>query len=93
MSLTSPVCAFMTIFYVLRLFLLYLIYFMSLDNIYFLDDESNDYGSDSVSTGTCAFTLNFDNYVGRVSGVGSGVFVPIVVEYNCDTITFLCLYK
>ena len=49
-----------------------------------LNDESDDDGSDSGSAGTCTFPFRFDdslgrvyNSVGRVSGVGSGVFAPI----------------
>ena len=56
-----------------------------------LDDESEDDGSDSGSPDTCAFTFLFEESVGcvdnsvgrggesvgRVCGVGSGVFVPI----------------
>ena len=54
-----------------------------------LDDESDDDGSDCGSSGTCAFPFPFDDSVGRVSGVGSGVFVPIVVEYKYDVVKFV----
>ena len=59
-----------------------------------LDDESNDDGSDSGSSGTCAFKFRFDEsvgsvggsvgrsdkFVGRVRGMGSGVFVLKGIE-------------
>ena len=62
---------------------------LSSDKSDFLDDESDDDGSDSGSTGTCAFTFSFDDYVCHVSGVGSGVFVPIGFKFNCDIVTFV----
>ena len=37
----------------------------------------------------CAFPLRFDEYVGCVSGLGAGVFVPIEVESKCDVVTFI----
>ena len=47
-----------------------------------LDDESDADGSDSGSAGTCAFPFRFEesigcvyNSIGRVCGVGSGIFV------------------
>ena len=64
-------------------FLLNFLQFMSSDKSDFLDYESDNDGSDSGSAGTWAFNFSFDEYVGcvgksvgRVSGVGSGVFVP-----------------
>ena len=54
-----------------------------------LDDHSDDGGSDSRSSGTCAFPFCFDDSVGCVSGVGSGMFFPIGVEENCDVILFV----
>ena len=39
------------------------------------DDESDDDGSGSVSPGMCDFPVCSVNSVGRVSGIGSGVFV------------------
>ena len=53
-----------------------------------LDDESEDYGSDSGYSSTCAFPFRFYNSVGCVSGMGSGFFVPKGVESNCDFVTF-----
>ena len=53
----------------------------------FLDDESDDDGSESGSAGICKFTFCFDEYVGNVDdsvvhvhGVGCGVFSPTAVE-------------
>ena len=44
-----------------------------------LDDESNVDGYDSVSSGTCAFPLRFEEYVGCVNGLVSVFFVLIGV--------------
>ena len=41
----------------------------------FFNDESENDGSGSSSSGTCSFPFCFIDSVGRVSGVGSGVFV------------------
>ena len=35
------------------------------------------------------FPLAFDEYFGRLSGLGSGVFVPIGVESKCGIVTFV----
>ena len=66
---------------------------MPLDELYSLNDESDNDGSDSGSACTRAFTFCFDdfvghveNYVGRVYDMGSGVFVPVVIESNCDVV-------
>ena len=56
---------------------------MSLENSYSLDDEYEDDVSDSGSSVTyyfCDFSLRFDNYVGSVNVLGSGVFTPTGVE-------------
>ena len=52
-----------------------------------LDDEPENDGYDSGSAGTCAFTFRFDeyvgrvdNFVGRVRGVGSGVFLMTGID-------------
>ena len=52
-----------------------------------LDDESDNYGSDSGSAGTCNFPFLFEdsvghveNSVGRVCGVVYGIFVLIGIE-------------
>ena len=57
------------------------------------DDESDDDGSDSGPTGTCAFTFCFEESVGRVDnstghvrGMGSVVSPPIVVESIGDVV-------
>ena len=57
-----------------------------------LDDESDDDGSDSGSSGTyyfCAFSLRFDDYVGSVSGLGSGIFVPTGFDSKCYIFEFV----
>ena len=54
------------------------------------------YGSDSGFAGTCAFTFFFDEYVGRVDkflgrvcGMGSGVFLMIGIESIGDVVPLL----
>ena len=56
--------------------------FLSSDESYLLDDESDDYVCDSGSAGMCALPFWFENYVGRVRDMVSGVFVTIGVESN-----------
>ena len=56
-----------------------------------LDDESDDDWSDSRSSGTYSFQtfyLPFDDYIGSVSGLGSGAIIPTEVEYKCDIFAF-----
>ena len=58
----------------------------------FAHDKSDDDGYDSGFSGTYSFTtfsLRFENSVGRVSGLGSGVFVPTGVESKCDIFAFV----
>ena len=66
---------------------------LSSDELYFLDDESDNDGSDSKSAGTCNFLFRFEDSVGRVEysvgrvcGVDSGVFVLIGIDLNCDLV-------
>ena len=66
-----------------------LLYLLSSDESYFLDDESEDDGSDSGASGTCDFPFCFYNSIGRVSSVGSDVFVPIGVESNYEVVMFV----
>ena len=58
-----------------RPLLLDFLYLLSLEESDLLDDESENDGSDSGYSGTCAFPLSFDESVGRVSGLESGVFL------------------
>ena len=54
---------------------------------YFLDDEYDEPGSDSVSSGTYyfrAFSLRFEKLVGSVSVLGYDVFVTIGAESKAD---------
>ena len=58
-----------------------------------LDDESDDHGSDSGSAGTCGFPFHFrysigrvNDSVGRVRGMGSGIFVTIVIKSIGDVV-------
>ena len=75
-------------YFLLRVFLLDFLYLLSSEKLYSLDDESYDDGSDSGSSGTCYFPLSFDNSVGCVSGLGSGVFVTTGVDSKCDIFAF-----
>ena len=54
-----------------------------------LDDESDNDGSDSGSSGAFSFPLRFDNSVGRVISLGYGIFVTIGVESKCDFFAFV----
>ena len=76
--------------------LIYFLQFMLSDESDSLDDESDNNGSDSGFAGMCYFPFCFEDYVGsvgdsigRVCGVGSGIFVPIVIESNCDVVPFV----
>ena len=64
---------------------------VSFNELAFIDDESNDDGSGSRSTGTCNFPFCYGKpvgsvgeTVGRVCGVGSGVLVPTGIELIGD---------
>ena len=60
-------------------------YLLSLVESDSLDDESDDDGSDSGSSGTYSFTnfyFRFDDSVGHVRVLGSGVFVPTGIKYK-----------
>ena len=64
-----------------------LLYFLSSDESDSLDDESEELGSDSGSSGTysfCAFYLCFDDYVGSVSVLGLDIFAPKGVDSKGD---------
>ena len=84
---------FQCFFFLSRPLFLDFLYLMSLDGSDFLDDESDNDGSDSGSSGTFNFTLCFYDSVGRVGGVGYGIFVPIGFKSKCDVVTFLCSYQ
>ena len=71
------------------LLLLDLMHFLLWDESYSLHYESDDDSSDSGSSGTCSFPLRFENYVGRVSGLGSGVIIPTGFESKCDVFVFV----
>ena len=63
--------------------------FSFLSRFFFLNDESDNYGSGSGSSGTCAFPFCSGNYVGRVSGICSGVFVPTGIKSISDVISLV----
>ena len=84
------------LFFLSRPLILYLLYLVSLEESYLLDDEYDNDGSDSGSSGTFNFSFCFDDSVGHVSGVGYGVFFPIGFKSKCDVFTLLhfsCLYQ
>ena len=64
---------------------LYLLLSEKLDS---LDDESENNRSDSRSYGTRSFPFCSEDSVGRVSGLGSRVFVPTGVDSKCDVFAF-----
>ena len=76
-------------YFLSRLLILDFLYLMSSDKSDSLDDESDNDGSDSGSSSRCYFPLNFENSVDRVSGLGSGIFVPTGVESKCGIFTVI----
>ena len=68
--------------------LLNFLHFLSSYKSYLLNDESDDDGSDSGSSGMCSFPLRFDDPVGRVSGLGYGVFYQ---QESSPNVTFFRL--
>ena len=73
-----------------------ILYFLSSDESYSSEDESENDGSESRSSGTyafCDFYLCLDNSVGSVSSLGSGVFAPTGIESKCDILHLTCLYQ
>ena len=71
---------------------------VSFKKSYSFNDESYDDESDSGSAGKCAFIFRFDDSVGhvgesvgRVSGVGSGFFVPTGIESIGDIVPLFVL--
>ena len=68
-----------------------LLYFLSSDELDFLNDESDNDGYESGSSGSYsfhAFSLRFDNSFGSFSGLRSEVFVPTGVDPKCDIFAF-----
>ena len=55
----------------------------------FKDESDDDDGSGSGSPGMHTFPFCSRNYVGRVSGVGSGVFVPTGIESICNFVLLI----
>ena len=82
------------LFFLLHPLLFDFLYLLSLDQSDLLDDESDNDGYDSGSSGTysfCAFSLRFDDSVGSVSCLGYGVFVPTGVKSKSDILAF-CVF-
>ena len=79
------------LFFLLRRLIFDLLYFLALDESDSLDDESDNDGSDSGSSGTysfCAFYLHFDDSVGSFSVLGFGIFAPTGIESKGNTFVF-----
>ena len=70
---------------------LYCVYdaFSSCHVSFFSDDESDNGGYGSGSPGMCTFPFCSGNYVGRFSGVGSGVFVPTGIDSIGDIVLLI----
>ena len=69
-----------------------MLYLLLSDELKFLNDESDNDGYDSGFSGTYYFfdfSLNFDDSVGHVSGLWSGVFIPTGVDSKYDIFAFL----
>ena len=78
--------------FLLRRLIFDFIYLMSSDESGLIDDEYDDDGSDSGSSGTYYFWdlyLRFDYSVGSVSGLAYGIFVPTGVYPKCDIFAFV----
>ena len=93
-------------FFVSCFFLLYLLYFLSADKSYLLNDEYDYDGCDSGYADPCSFPFRFDESVGRVeyfvgpvynsvsfvSGVGYGGFLKQESSQLFMLLRWLCLY-
>ena len=71
--------------------LLNFLQFLSSEESDLIDDEPDNDGSDLGSAVTCAFNFRFDDSIGRVDvsvgrvcGVGYGVFFLIGISSTCD---------
>ena len=98
---------FLIFFFVSCFYLLDLLYFLSSNKSYFLDDEADNDRSDSGSVGMCAFTFRFQESVGCVEesvghvgdaigcvcGVGSGFFPRQELIHLVKLFRWLCLYQ
>ena len=73
---------------------------VSFDELYLFDHESNYFGSGYGSPDACAIPSysvkavgSVGKSIGHVYGMGSGVFVLIVIESIGDLIRWSCLYQ
>ena len=67
-------------------------YLLSLEESDSLDDKFDYDGSDYGCSGTCYFTTFssvFDESVGHISGLGSGVFIPTRVDSKGNIFVFV----
>ena len=90
--MTSSFSCIYDVLLLLRPLVLDLLYFMSSDESDSINDDYEDDGYDSRSSGICAFPSSFEYSIGWVSGVGSGVFVTMVVDSKCDVVTFVVFF-
>ena len=66
-----------------------MLYLLSSDKSDLIDDESDDDGFNSGSSGKYAFSLSFKDSVGHISGLGFGIFSLIRVNSKCDIVVFV----
>ena len=71
---------FLKFFFLSHLFLFDLMELVPFNELDLFDDESDNDGYGSGSAVTCAFPFFSDEFVGRGSGVGYGVFVPTGID-------------
>ena len=97
MILTSTVFCVTDCFFFLSRFVLFdLLELITFEKLGLFNDESDDDGSGSGSPGTCAFPFfssksvgSVGKSVGRVCGVGSGIFVPTGIESIGEVVPFV----
>ena len=88
--------SFLRFFFLSRLLLLDFLYFLSSDESDSLYDESDDDGYYSGSSGTCsfpAFSFCFDDFIGRVSGLGMAFLYQHESSPNVIFLRLSCLYQ
>ena len=80
---------FTTLFLLINFILFDLLELLSFHELDLFNDDSNDDGYGSGSPGMCTFTFFSGDYVGFVSGVGSGVFVPTGIKLIGDVVSLV----
>ena len=82
-------CVYDAFYFYRFLFLINLLELLSFHELDLFNDDSNDDGYGSGSPGMCTFTFFSGDYVGFVSGVGSGVFVPTGIKLIGDVVSLV----